>query len=90
MSLIKKEKTVVIKRFTVRLEVDLLDRLSQYAEYMASSKDHVISEAIKYIIDRDKEYQNSHQIQHQMSHQLSPQNVGGTVGEIPQQKAAGK
>jgi len=82
MSLIKREKTAVLKRFTVRIDTSLLADLSEYAEYMASSKDHVISEAIKYIIDRDKEYQNSHQLSHQ--------NVGGNVGETPQQKTAGK
>ncbi len=81
MPLIKKQKTEVLKRFTVRLEAGLLDQLSAYAEYLESSKDHVIAEAVKYIIDRDKDFaqnvpQSSHQISHQNSHQISHQNVG--------------
>jgi len=81
MALIKREKTELLKRVTLRMEANLLNRLGQYAEYLESSKDHIISEAIRYIIDRDKEFPGNQNLP-QNPPQVLPQNV--------HQKAAGK
>ena len=67
------------------MEAELLDSLTKYAAHMASSKDHIVSEAIRYIIARDKEFSD---------HQDSPTNppiIPPTIAPtIPNQKAAGK
>ena len=77
MALIKKEKKEILKRLTVRIESELLNKLTAYAGHMDSSRDYVIAEAIRYIIDRDKEFaQTSPQILPQNLRQDSPQNVG--------------
>ena len=89
MSLIKKEKKEVLKRLTVRIDSELLNRLTAYASHMDSSRDYVIAEAVRYIIDRDREFaQNLPQILPQNLRQDSPQ----MVGENPQHagKAASK
>ena len=89
MSLIKREKTAVIKRLSVRMERDLLDALIRYAAHMASSKDHIVSEAVRYIIARDKDFSD-----HQDSHIIPPTNpptiAPTNPPTIPNQKAAGK
>ena len=73
MSLIKKQKNLVLKRLSIRIEEGLFDRLTGYAEYLESSKDHVIAEAIRYIIDRDKNFTEK-------LPQNPPQIVGGNLG----------
>ena len=73
MSLIKKQKNLVLKRLSIRIEEGLFDRLTGYAEYLESSKDHVIAEAIRYIIDRDKDFAEK-------LPQNPPQIVGGNLG----------
>ena len=73
MALIKKQKNLVLKRLSVRIEEGLYHRLTGYADYLASSKDHVIAEAIRYIIDRDKDFA-------EMQPQTPPRIVGGNVG----------
>ena len=85
MSLIKREKTAVIKRLSVRMERDLLDALIRYAAHMASSKDHIVSEAVRYIIARDKEFSD-----HQDSPTNPPTIAPTNPPTIPNQKAAGK
>jgi hypothetical protein len=78
MSLIRKEKKEVLKRLSVRIEEGLLNRLTQYASHLDSSKDYVIAEAVRYIIDRDKDFLQS-------PPQILPQNVG----EIPHRTVKG-
>lgn len=73
MSLIKKQKNLVLKRLSIRIEEGLFDRLTGYAEYLESSKDHVIAEAIRYIIDRDKDFTEN-------LPRNPPQIVGGNLG----------
>lgn len=93
MGLIKREKTDVLKRVTLRMEANLLNRLGQYAEYLESSKDHIISEAIRYIIDRDKEFPGNQNLP-QIPPQNPPQNLPQLMPQIPpqnvHQKAASK
>ena len=85
MSLIKRKKTAVIKRLSVRMEAELLDSLTKYAAHMASSKDHIVSEAIRYIIARDKEFSD------QQDSPTNPPIIPPTIAPtIPNQKAAGK
>ena len=84
MPLIKKQKQEVLKRLSVRIESDLLDTLTAYAGYLESSKDYVIAEAIRYIIDRDKEFaQTLPQIPPQFLPQIPPQNVGKISPQAP-------
>ena len=80
MPLIKKQKQEVLKRLSVRIESDLLDTLTAYAGYLESSKDYVIAEAIRYIIDRDKEFA---QTLPQFLPQILPQNVGKISPQAP-------
>ena len=69
MALIKKEKKETLKRLSIRIEAGLLEQLNAYASHMESSRDHVIAEAVRYIIGRDKEFA-------QNSPQILPTNVG--------------
>jgi predicted DNA-binding protein len=70
MSLIKKQKKQVLKPFTVRLDEELAERLTAYSRFINSDKDYIISEALKYIIDRDKEFMESlHPNPHLKTHQ---------------------
>ena len=45
-----------MERLTVRMEKKLSEDLTAYCAYMNSSRDYVISEAVKYIVYRDKEF----------------------------------
>ena len=56
MALISKEKKEVLKPVTIKLEEGLATRLDAYARYLESSRDYVIAEILKYVIDRDKEF----------------------------------
>lgn len=56
MPLIQKEKKEVFKTIPIRLEESLAEQMLAYAEFLDSSKDHIVSEAMRYIIDRDKEF----------------------------------
>lgn len=87
MALIKKQKTEVLKRLSIRIESSLLDQLTIYAEYLESSKDYVIAEAIKYIIERDKEFaQSVPTITPTNVGNIMPQCVGRTEQEIGAKK----
>jgi hypothetical protein len=41
---------------SVRLDQSLHDQLKAYAEFIASSKDHVISQAIRHVFRHDKDF----------------------------------
>ena len=56
MPLIQKEKKEVFRTIPIKFEESLAERLLAYAEFLESSKDHVVSEAMRYIIDRDKDF----------------------------------
>lgn len=56
MPLIQREKKEVFKTIPIRFEESLAERVIAYAEFLESSKDHVVSEAMRYIIDRDKDF----------------------------------
>ena len=57
MPLIKKQEKKIIRMMTFRMEEELADQVSAYAKYLDSSRDHVVNEALRYIMDRDKEFQ---------------------------------
>ena len=70
MSLIKQQKKPVLKPFTVQLEEELAERLAAYCKFIHSNKDYVVAEALKYVIDRDKDFAESlHQDSHLKAHQ---------------------
>lgn len=56
MPLITKEKKEVFKTIPIKFEETLAERFLAYAEFLDSSKDHVVGEAMRYIMDRDKEF----------------------------------
>ena len=56
MPLIKKQEKKVVRMMTFRIEEEVADQVSAYAKYLDSSRDHVVNEALRYIIDRDKEF----------------------------------
>jgi len=56
MSLIKKEKKLEFTQLNVKLETGVADKLKRYAEFLESTQAHVVSEAIHYIVDRDKDF----------------------------------
>ncbi len=56
MPLIKRERVPEMERLTIRMEKKLSEDLTAYCAYMDSSRDYVISEAVKYIVYRDKEF----------------------------------
>ena len=92
MPLIKKQKKEVLKPVTIRIEEALLNRLTQYAAYLDSSREYVISEAIRYVVDRDKDFgekaqQDLHQNLHQDSHQNPHQDLHQEASEIRHQTA---
>ncbi len=75
MSLIKREKKEVLTQIRVRIEEGLLAELDRYATHLESSRDHVIAEAVRYILQRDKEFAEVRQELPQNLRQDSPQNV---------------
>lgn len=56
MPLIQKQKKEVFKTIPIKFEESLAERVLAYAEFLESSKDHVVSEAMRYIMDRDKDF----------------------------------
>jgi hypothetical protein len=56
MPLIAKEKKEVFKTIPIKFEEGLAERLIAYAEFLESSRDHVVSAAMKYIMDHDRDF----------------------------------
>lgn len=56
MPLIAREKRENFKTVPIRFEESLADRILAYADFLDSSKDHVVSEAMRYIIERDRDF----------------------------------
>jgi predicted transcriptional regulator len=56
MPLIQKEKKDVLKTIPIKFEEGLADRVQAYANFLESSRDYVVSEAVRYIMDRDREF----------------------------------
>jgi len=86
MALIKREKKEVLTQIRVRMDEGLLAELDQYATHLESSRDHVIAEAVRYIVRRDKEFTDLRQELPQNLRQDPPQNVR----QNPERKAAVK
>jgi hypothetical protein len=57
MPLIKKQEKKIVRTMTFRIEEEVAEQMSAYAKYLDSSQDHVVNEALRYIMDRDKEFQ---------------------------------
>lgn len=56
MPLIPKQKREVKRPITIKLEETLADRLNWYAAFLESSRDHVVSGILQYVMDRDKDF----------------------------------
>lgn len=50
----KQPKTSVVQ---LRLDDDVREKLTKYAEFLDSSTSHVVSEALKHVCLKDKEFQ---------------------------------
>jgi predicted transcriptional regulator len=51
----KQPKTTVVQ---LRLDDDARERLTNYAEFLDCSPSHVVSEALKHVCQKDKEFQS--------------------------------
>lgn len=56
MPLIKKQDKKVLKTMAFRIEEGVAAQVAAYAKYLDSSRDHVVNEALRYVIERDKEF----------------------------------
>ena len=56
MPLIPKQKREVKRPITIKLEQSLAERLNSYARFLESSRDHVVGNIVRYVMDRDKDF----------------------------------
>lgn len=56
MPLIAREKKEVFRTIPIKLEEGLADRLAAYTDFLESSRDHVVSSAMRYIMDHDRDF----------------------------------
>jgi len=78
MGLIKREKKEVLTQIRVRIEEGLLSELDRYATHLDSSRDYIIAEAVRYILQRDKDFTELPQNLRQELPQDPPQNLRQT------------
>ena len=56
MALIERQKKAELVPLRIKLEKEHHDRLVRYAEFMESSTDHIIAQALDFVIRKDKEF----------------------------------
>ena len=56
MPLIQKQKREVKRPITIKLEETLAERLTCYARFLESSRDHVVSNILQYVMTRDRDF----------------------------------
>ena len=56
MPLIPKQKREIKRPITIKLEQSLAERLNSYARFLESSRDHVVGNIVRYVMDRDKDF----------------------------------
>jgi hypothetical protein len=56
MPLIERERKVEQVTLKAKIEQPLAEKLERYAAWMESSVDHVVAQAIEYVISKDKEF----------------------------------
>ena len=56
MSLIKKEVKTQTTKTAFRIPLELFDRLEQYSQFLSSSRDHVVTQALTYVISKDSDF----------------------------------
>lgn len=56
MPLIEREKKETFRTIPIKLEEGLAERFLAYAEFLESSKDHIVSAALSYIMGHDKDF----------------------------------
>jgi hypothetical protein len=57
----KQPKTTVVQ---LRLDDDAREKLTRYSEFLDSSPSYVVTEALKLVCNKDKEFQAWHSSQH--------------------------
>jgi predicted transcriptional regulator len=65
----KQPKTTVVQ---LRLDEEARAKLTKYAEFLDCSPSYVVTEALKLVYSKDKEFQSWLSDQHQHNHQPSP------------------
>lgn len=56
MALIEREKKAELVPLRIKLEKEQHERLVRYAEFMESSPDHIVAQALDFVIRKDKEF----------------------------------
>jgi len=56
MALIEREKKAELVPLRIKLEKEHHDRLVRYAEFLESSPDHIVAQALDFVIRKDKEF----------------------------------
>jgi hypothetical protein len=57
MGLIRKEKKEKQVKIAVSIDAKTNILLTQYSEFLQSSKNHIVNESLNYVIKKDKEFQ---------------------------------
>jgi hypothetical protein len=55
-SLIQREVKIETTKTAFRLPVGLLDKIDRYSKFLSSSRDHVVNQALVYVISKDSEF----------------------------------
>ena len=56
MALIEREKKAELVPLRIKLEKEHHERLVRYAEFLESSPDHIVAQALDFVIRKDKEF----------------------------------
>ena len=56
MPLIARQKKEVFTTIPVKFEEGVAERLTAYADFLDSSRDHVICASLRYIMERDRDF----------------------------------
>ena len=56
MALIERKKKAELVPLRIKLEKEHHDRLVRYAEFLESSPDHIVAQALDFVIRKDKEF----------------------------------
>jgi hypothetical protein len=62
LALIEREKKAELVPLRIKLEKEQHERLVRYAEFMDSSTDHIVAQAIDFVIRKDKEFASAESV----------------------------
>jgi hypothetical protein len=77
MGLIKKQVREEKQNMPLRLEVGVIEMLNKYADFLDGTKDYVVTAALKYVWQRDAEFQ---------AHLQAQQLMNGVINGTPKPK----